>query len=93
MHHVVPLSWAESPEQYKLFDKWMNMVYIDAFSHAKITHNESRNIVMKADGNDLILTDFSGNAVRLTNGRCILYDVGNQDQMLKYNEQLRATVE
>ncbi len=92
LHHVVPLSWAESPEQYKLFDKWKNMVYIDAFSHAKITQNRNRNIFMIAMGNDLILSDKDKSVVRLIDGRCILYDKAKQAQMLDYNEQLRTTV-
>lgn len=92
LHHVVPLSWAESPEQYKLFDKWMNMVYIDAFSHAKITQNRNRNILMTANGDDLILSDDSRNRVYLIDDRCIIYDESKQALMLDYNEQLRTTV-
>jgi len=92
LHHVVPLSWSDSAEQYKLFDKWQNMVYIDAYSHAKITQNRNRNILMTAISNDLVLSDFSGNSVRLFSNRTILYDVDNQQTMLNYNEQLLTTI-
>ena len=92
LHHVVPLSWAESPEQFKLFDKWINMVYIDAFSHAKITQNHNRNIIMSVDGDNIVLSDDSGNSVYLINGRCIIYDAQKQKQMLDYNKELRTTV-
>ena len=92
LHHVVPLSWAESPEQYKLLDKWTNMVYIDAFSHAKITQNKNRNIFMSADGNDIILSDGVNSQVYLVDGKCIIYNEAKQNQMLDYNQELRTTL-
>ena len=90
LHHVVPLSWSESPEQYKLFDSWQNMVYIDAFSHAKITQNRNRNINMAPLGEDLVLSDYSGNQVILKKDNTILYSIQHQDSMLRYNQELRA---
>lgn len=92
LHHVVPLAWASSLEQFKLFDKWMNMVYIDGYSHSKITHNKSRNIVMSANKNDIILSDGSKNKVYLTDGKCIIYNKSKQALMLDYNKQLRTTI-
>lgn len=92
LHHVVPLSWADSAEQYKLFDKWQNMVYIDAFSHAKITQNRNRNIFMTADTSTIILSDNSGSLVKLEIGNNILYLPNNQSEMLDYNEKLITTV-
>lgn len=90
LHHVVPLSWAESPEQYKLFDKWENMVYIDAYRHAIITQNRNRNIEMRSRGNDVLLIDHHGNAVELIfDHKNILYDPANQPTMLRYNKELR----
>lgn len=92
LHHVVPLSWSESPEHYKLFDTWKNMVYIDAYSHAKITQNRNRNVNMTANGNNLILSDFNGNEVPLLKDRTILYNVLNQPIMLETNQALLTTV-
>lgn len=90
LHHVVPLSWAESPEQYKLFDKWENMVYIDAYRHAIITQNRNRNIEMQANGNDILLIDHHGNSVDLSfEQKNILYNPANQPIMLQYNQDLR----
>jgi len=92
LHHVVPLSWSDSPEQYKLFDTWKNMVYIDAYSHSKITQNRNRNVNMSANGDNLTLADYSGNEIRLINNRTILYNTINQPQMLSYNNELRTTI-
>lgn len=92
LHHVVPLSWSESPEQYKLFDTWKNMVYIDAYTHAKITQNRNRNVNMTANGEGFILADFSGNEVKLIKDRTILYNIINQPIMLDKNQELLTTV-
>ena len=44
LHHIVPLCFASSKEEFQVIDKWENMVYIDAFSHAKITQNNNANM-------------------------------------------------
>lgn len=89
IHHVVPLSWAESPEQYRLFDKWENMVYIDAYRHAIITQNRNRNVEMRSDGNNILLIDHFGNVIKLDFERKnILYNPENQSTMLDYNKEL-----
>lgn len=92
LHHVVPLSWSESPEQYKLFDTWKNMVYIDAYSHAKITQNRNRNVNMTADGDNIFLSDYNDNVVKLMKDRTILYNIMNQPLMLMTNKDLRTTL-
>ncbi len=69
------------------------MVYIDAYSHAKITQNRNRNIYMySTSNNDLILSDKQNNQVYLTKDRCVLYDEKNKVVMLDYNKQLLTTV-
>jgi len=91
LHHVIPLSWSESIEQFKLFDKWENMVYIDAYNHAKITQNRNRNVVMDKNENDIILRDFSNNEVYLSYITNISYKIENQQLMLSYNSELLKT--
>ncbi len=92
LHHVLPLSWAESPEQFKLFDNWKNLVYIDAFSHSKITQNNNRNIILTNSNYDIILSDFSNNSVFLINNTNIIYNTKLLSQMLDYNFSLSQTV-
>ncbi len=92
LHHIMPLAWAESAEQYKIFDTWKNMVYIDAYSHAKITQNRSRNIIVQTQGPNILLNDFSGSCVALRPNREILYDVSKQDLIVQYNQRLLETV-
>ena len=92
LHHVIPLSWADSPEQYKLFDKWQNMVYIDALSHAIITQNRNRNVVMSIKDDGFVLSDYNQNSVYLENKKSILYDTTKQENMFNYNKQLLTTI-
>lgn len=93
LHHVIPLGWSESEEQFKLFDNWRNMVYINAFDHAIITQNRNRNVVMTANGADVILSDFSDNHVCLKNRDNIIYDVNKQPVMLDYNRRLLQVID
>jgi hypothetical protein len=88
LHHVVALSFSESLEQYDMFDNWKNMVYIDAFNHARITQNKNRNVFMSTSNNDIKLTDYNANDIFLVFGENILYSVDKQEIMLDYNEIL-----
>ncbi len=92
LHHVVPLAWSESEAQFKLFDKWQNMVYINAYEHALITQNRNRNVRMTSSEDDLILSDFSDNSVHLKHNDSILYATQHQPLMLDYNRRLLEVV-
>lgn len=92
LHHVVPLAWSENIYHFKILDKWENMVYIDAFSHAKITQNKNRNIVLGVIKNDITLSDYSDNEVYLKWKKNILYSPINKKIMKNYNKNLLNTV-
>lgn len=93
LHHVVALEYADSPALYKLLDDWKNMVYIDGYSHAKITQNRNKNIVMDSVKDDILLKDYSLNVVYLKNVENISYDINKQQMMIEHNKKLRTTVE
>lgn len=88
LHHVVPLAWSENIHHFKMLDKWENMVYIDAFSHAKITQNKNRNVILEVVKDDITLTDHSDNEVYLKHPENILYKPTNKNTMKKYNFEL-----
>jgi len=92
LHHIVPLSWSENIQHFKLLDKWENMVYIDGFSHAKITQNNNRNIILSMIKNDIILADYSNNKVYLEYRKNILYNPKNKGSIQKYNFELLNTI-
>lgn len=57
LHHIVPLSWAKSKEEFHLLDQWDNMIYIDGYTHASITQY----------GNTHVLISFSKDFVYFKN--------------------------
>jgi len=69
------------------------MVYIDAFSHAKITQNNNRNVVMSNESTTIILSDYLGKKVELVFNCNIQYLPENLPTMLDYNEKLRDMYE
>ena len=92
LHHVVPLAWSESEGQFKLFDNWLNMVYIKAYQHAIITQNRNRYVQMTVCEDDLLLSDYRDNSVYLRNTESILYATEHQPDMLDYNRRLLEVV-
>lgn len=91
LHHVVPLAWSDSVEHFKLLDKWKNMVYIDAYNHAKITQNNNKNVVMEFLDLNMKLSDYNGHVVEFLDKENLLYLAANKQAMLEYNKQLRET--
>ncbi len=92
LHHVIALEYADSPALYKLLDHWKNMVYIDAFNHAKITQNHNRNVIFGSQQDDITLTDYSNNQVYLKYQKDIFYKTVNKNKMQNYNTELLTTV-
>uniref|UniRef100_UPI000AC0B48F hypothetical protein n=1 Tax=Treponema endosymbiont of Eucomonympha sp. TaxID=1580831 RepID=UPI000AC0B48F len=88
LHHVVPLAWSENIHQFKLLDKWLNMVYIDGFSHGKITQNNNRNVVMENDAATIILSDYTKNKIILEFRKNVVYSYEKVVNMLDYNKEL-----
>lgn len=93
LHHVVPLSWSESIHHFKMLDKWQNLVYIDAFSHAKITQSGNRHVVLTLNNDDVILSDFEDDAMRLQNSKNIIYKTQNGSIMKEYNVELMGIID
>jgi len=88
LHHIVPLSWAESLLQFKLIDEWRNMLYINAYKHAIISQNQNWNVHLDHQENDLLLTDYAGNAVELAWMTEVLYSQSHLSTMIEYNKEL-----
>ncbi len=64
------------------------MVYIDAFSHAQITHNNNANVILKFTDDYVIFIDFENKEVKCKKYIDISYDDSKQDIMLEYNKRL-----
>lgn len=90
LHHIVALAWAESQGHFKMLDDWRNMIYIDGFSHARITQNNNLNMELKSvPPTDLELIDYDSNSVFIEFQKNGLYDVNKIPTMLDYNNELR----
>jgi len=92
LHHIVPLSWSENIHHFKMLDKWENMVYIDGYSHAKISQNHNKNVILDTEKEDMRLSDYSGKIVYLKYKDNIIYKPTNQSEMKKYNNELLNTI-
>lgn len=90
LHHVIPLSSSECKNHFKLLDTWENLVYIDGYTHAKLTQRRTKNVIMHSNGNDLALLDHLKNKIMLKHDRNIRYDVRHQPIMLKYNQKFQS---
>lgn len=88
LHHIVPLCWAKSRVEFQTLDNWQNLVYIDAFSHTKITQNNNANVCLDFVESSAIFKDCNDNQVKCEKDSQILYDEDKQGAMLDYNHLL-----
>lgn len=88
LHHIVPLCLAASRAEFQVIDKWENMVYIDAFSHAKITQNNNANMRLSFENDNANFGDFNDCIVHCENNTNIKYDTKKQELMLDYNKRI-----
>ena len=89
LHHIVPLCWAKCREEFTILDNHKNLVYIDGFSHSKITQNGNKNVVLNFDKEDVIFVDIPLKyPVKCVKNKQILYSSKNQTEMLEYNKKL-----
>ncbi|WRD09791.1 hypothetical protein E5K85_06640 [Helicobacter pylori] len=93
LHHIdiVPLCLARSIEEFDLLDKWENLIYIDAFNHAKISQTQNKHICLYFKNCDVILSKDlkeEQESLYLTYIENVLYKLDLQNAMLKYNKDL-----
>jgi len=93
LHHVVALAWAESEHHFKILDSWKNMVYIDGYSHAKITQNQNRNVLMSISDANISLSDYSENTVEMFFPKNIIWDPTKSHDLSTYNNELLKFVD
>ncbi len=89
LHHIVPLFWANNRNEYFMLDSWQNMIYIDAFSHAKMT--QQRSIFAKLDIHEdynIELLSVRLKSLILEYGKNVEYGYLLADTMLSANEEL-----
>lgn len=90
LHHIIPLLFAKNHNAFDVLDSWENMIYIDGYTHNKISQTNNKNYVLEFNDKTLILKDGSGN---LDNVICeydinVKYDPENKIVMLNYNTNI-----
>ena len=91
LHHVVALTWAESEHEFKQLDDWRNMVYIDAFSHAKITQTGNLHVIMVPTEEGFQLKNHQGDSIDFVEGQNVLIGQDLKNKMMEYNNELRGS--
>ncbi len=91
LHHIVPLCSARSIEEFDLLDKWENLIYIDAFNHAKISQTQNKHICLYFKDCDVVLSKGlkeEQESLYFTYIENVLYKPDLQNAMLEYNKDL-----
>ncbi len=91
LHHIVPLCLARSIEEFDLLDKWENLIYIDAFNHAKISQTQNKHICLYFKSCDVVLSKGlkeEQESLYFTYIKNVLYKLDLQNAMLEYNKDL-----
>lgn len=87
LHHIIPLAYSTSLEHFKLLDNWLNMVYIDGYSHGKIKNHIKLDV---ANGDDLkLVDDIKNDEIYLKYKENVLYLPNKRDDMMAKNHELR----
>lgn len=87
LHHIIPLAYSTSLEHFKLLDNWLNMIYIDGYSHGQMQNHIT---LAEGENNDLKLVDDIKNTdVYLKYKENVLYSPDNKQKMLDKNQELR----
>ncbi|GHT17444.1 hypothetical protein AGMMS49573_09290 [Endomicrobiia bacterium] len=90
LHHIIPLLWSTSKTHFKMLDNWLNMIYIDAYSHRKVKQHITLN---KGNNQYLKLSDSCNKEIYLKKDKNVLYNYKKQKEMLDKNRDLRTKPE
>lgn len=94
LHHIIPLLIAKTRNEFDVLDVWQNMIYIDGYTHSKLSQTNNKNVVIKFIDSDICLSDAAN---KLPDIICrkninVEYDIDNQEIMLNYNRNILASL-
>ncbi|EAK5529334.1 type II restriction endonuclease subunit R [Campylobacter lari] len=94
LHHIIPLAYARNQNEFSMLDKWENMILIDGHSHAKITQNGSKNILLDFNNFDIIFKDYNipPNIVECIYNQHVKYNTKLKNLMLSTNKSLLNSI-
>lgn len=93
LHHIIALATSRSLPEFKAYDNWKNMLYIDGKKHSELSQSNNKHIFLFADNNDLLLSKDPSvtnkiAGIRLIYNSNVLYSLDKQNCVLKYNQEL-----
>ena len=92
LHHIIPLCWAKTQNEFSLLDVWENMIYIDGYSHSQISQNNNLNVILKFNDLDIDLIDLKDKIVQCKYKVNVDYAIDKQKVMITYNTQIRNSL-
>ena len=92
LHHIIPLCWAKTQNEFSLLDVWENMIYIDGYSHSQISQNNNLNVILKFNDLDIDLIDLKDKIVQCKYKVNVDYAIDKQNVMITYNTQIRNSL-
>lgn len=93
LHHIIALATSNSLHEFKAYDDWKNMLYIDGKKHSELSQNNNTHIYLFADNDDLLLSkdpsiSSKEKGIDLIYNQNVLYNPNKQQLLLAYNERL-----
>lgn len=93
LHHIIALGMSRSLHEFKAYDNWKNMLYIDGNKHSVLTQSKNKHFYLSASNDDLVLSkdpsiSSKETGVQLIYNTNVIYDPGKKEVIIKYNEDL-----
>lgn len=93
LHHIIALATSKSLPEFKAYDNWKNMLYIDGKKHSELSQSKNKHIYLFANNKDFLLsTDPSiasqKQGIQLIFDINVKYNLDKQKCLLKYNQEL-----
>ncbi len=93
LHHIIALATSNSLPEFKAYDNWKNMLYIDGKKHSELSQSNNKHIYLYANNKDFLLSkdpsiESQKTGILLIFNRNVLYNLDNQKCLIKYNQEL-----
>lgn len=89
LDHIIPLLEAESVDEYRYLDNWLNLLYIDGKTHAIKSQSGSKYYIFAFDDNDynqIYFLDTQGDKLSIKNSDTALFDKDKAPKIYEYNQ-------
>ncbi len=88
LDHIIPLLEANTVHEFKILDRWENLIYIDALTHARKSQRGSKHKIFNyspINYNDVALIDHNNDHIYIENNRQGIFNTNHVPIMHQYN--------